>query len=88
MGLFEDKTIREKFLAIVGNSLHHCSTSTESDSAVSPSWRNYQKIYPWVNNDTTNALCCLRSQFFRSSNKFIPFLNNTCHLYIENNFYY
>lgn len=86
MGLFEDKTFREKYLAVVGNSLHHCSTSTES-GLFHPAGETHQKIYPWINT-TTNALCCLRSQFFRSSNKYIPFLNNTSHLYTENNFYY
>ena len=46
MGLFEDKTFREKYLALVGNSLHHCSISTESDRAVSPSWRNSPENIP------------------------------------------
>ena len=46
MGLFEDKNIREKYLALAGNPIHHCSASIESDRAVSPSWRNVPENIP------------------------------------------
>ena len=68
MRWFENENVRGKYLTPVDNSLCHRPTSVESERTALAAGKTYKKIYSWVNNDITDALRCLRSHFFKSSN--------------------